>query len=110
MSFLFDDIARTLAAPMPRRKALTLIGGIILGAFTAQMAVAACSGCTASQCCNGSTCASTCGALNYCNAGNCANCTGSKVICGSVPNQSCCSANCCNTTTGQCCSTCPCVA
>jgi len=31
MSYLIDDIARTLAGPMPRRKAFRLILGTVLG-------------------------------------------------------------------------------
>ena len=33
MSYLIDDVAKTLAGPMPRRKAFRLIGGVIAGAF-----------------------------------------------------------------------------
>jgi hypothetical protein len=45
MSYLIDDVARTLASPMPRRKAFAaitrLLGGATLGAVFVQMATAA---------------------------------------------------------------------
>jgi hypothetical protein len=35
MSYVIDEVARSLANPTPRRKALRLIGGLLAGAFFA---------------------------------------------------------------------------
>ena len=35
MSYVIDEVARSLANPTPRRKAFRLIGGILVGAFFA---------------------------------------------------------------------------
>jgi hypothetical protein len=68
MSYLIDDVAKTLASPMPRRKAFRFIGGVVAGAFMTTIgakraSAAACSGTTCKcngQCCNpGQCCLST---------------------------------------------------
>jgi hypothetical protein len=63
MSYLIDDVARTLAGPMPRRKAVKLVGrflaGGLFGTFalrhaSAQNCSPACNS-SSQQCCPGTT-------------------------------------------------------
>jgi|SRR5579862_1335715 len=116
MSYLIDDVARILATPMPRRRALALAfralaGGAVLANLGTQPALAACSSstCVASGgCCNGGvnagTCKTTpCAAGTCCIGGGCVTCT---VCCGTFPTQKCCTGStpcCCNS--GNCAAT-----
>lgn len=86
MSYLIDDVARTLASPMPRRKAFAalgrLLGGAALGAVFSSVGLAAvAAGCGAAcqlnggsptTCPTGMTCSKSTG-LGVCNcdAGTC---------------------------------------
>lgn len=42
MDRLFDDIARSLAKPLPRRTAFKIIAGMLFGALVPRIAEAAC--------------------------------------------------------------------
>jgi hypothetical protein len=56
MSYLIDDVAKTLASPMPRRKAFRYLAGVLMGGIFAPLAMAC--GASGCQCSNGSTCTS----------------------------------------------------
>src|SRR5690242_626502 len=90
MSSLFDEIARVLAKPVPRRKTLKTIGGSLLGAFMATVGAQRAMALT--QDCN---VAKPCSANSECQSGNCKSglcCPNSTdVRC----NNSCCSAGAC---------------
>src|SRR5262249_62102711 len=66
MSFLIDEVARIVASPMPRRKALKLLGSALSGAILATLSV----GRAKAQC---STCSGKCNANSPCEA-QCAQC------------------------------------
>ena len=72
MSFLIDEVARIVASPMPRRKALKLLGGALSGAVLASL--------SGRQAKAQASCSSNCGPLagTRCNANSpcepCANC------------------------------------
>jgi hypothetical protein len=96
MSYLIDDVARTLASPMPRRKAFAaigrLLGGATLGAVFSSVGLAAvAAGCGAAcklnggdTCPTGMTCSQPTGnGVCNCNAGTCC-CTTSKACLTSV--------------------------
>jgi len=101
MDRFFDEAARILARPIPRRKAMRLIfgamGGAIITAFTekALIAAARCT-CGSSQCqttaCPGSPSTSCCPSNGP-----------EQVCCGT--NACCKSTACCNTASGTCFST-----
>jgi hypothetical protein len=106
MNYLIDDVARTLAAPQPRRKALRLLGNALGGAFLAALGV---------RRANAALMVSQCTNPNGCPCGNSGKrCTNGQVMCGSSANCVCCStvATCCGTNgqpvccnpTKQCCS------
>jgi hypothetical protein len=101
MSYLIDDVARTLASPMPRRKAFGKMAALLGGVFLATVIpVRADSNnctpvteCTSSgnKCHSSHTCMS-CGGVNLC-------CNTGFVCCG----MTCCSrAACCDTAAGVC--------
>src|SRR5438067_127086 len=96
MSFLFDDLTRTLASPMPRRRMLKSIGGILSGAFLTSVAViparaqTTCQNCDKNGKCPGNQTCTSIG--NKC-------CPKGNFACG---NQCCSSASCCNTGAGKC--------
>jgi hypothetical protein len=97
MSSLFDDVARILATPMPRRKALARIAGILGGALLASVPVKAvgnCGACTVNNDCTGgdSTCKACPGGGRIC-------CKPELTCCGTMH---CCAAGCCNPQTGNC--------
>jgi hypothetical protein len=91
MSFLIDDVARTLATPMPRRKALRFLSGAlatgILGTLGIKEAGA-----------QNKTCSPSCPQGTVCCNGVC--CNQNAVCCSNVcckPNQVCCGKTvCCN--------------
>ena len=93
MSDLFDNVARILATPMPRRKALKLFGGalaaaVVAAAGTQPVKAAACKkGETGSTCGNGSN-------AKCCAPGTCC------AVKGSVVN--CCAKNTCTCSNGTC--------
>src|SRR3954451_4391036 len=99
MSSFFDEFARTLASPMPRRKLLGLIrvflSGTALAALTTQQVAAA-------TCANGGTACSA--GQTCCGSGNFAVCCNAGTLCCAKGNiVSCCgSGTCCATTTGLC--------
>src|SRR4051812_37969194 len=103
MDRFFDEVARVLATPMPRRKAFMIIGGVVLGALVPRVALAACvAGCTPgggpctvnTQCCTG-----ICGNINNQGNGTCPT-NGNKGVCCSdsdcANGLSCCSGKCFN--------------
>lgn len=49
MNYLIDDVARILAGPTPRRKALKLIGGVLAGSVFGSMFGQAAGNCTGSR-------------------------------------------------------------
>ena len=55
MSYLIDDVARTLASPMPRRKAFRLIGKVVLGGALMAIGRKEAWAKTCAQCCASST-------------------------------------------------------
>jgi|SRR5579863_6041188 len=61
MSYLIDDVARTLASPVPRRKALRVIAGMIAGVFMATIGAQRASADT----CNTGTCKTGCVVVPY---------------------------------------------
>ena len=73
MSYLIDEVARIVASPMPRRKCLKLLGGVLSGAFLAAVS----GGRAKAQACS-ATCQTTPGTNIKCNANTpceaCANC------------------------------------
>lgn len=98
MSSWFDDLSRTLASPMPRRKALRSVGALMGGAFLAGVlakpAKAAQGGC-----------GSPCNVQSDCTSGTCTG-TGGTCVCGS--GLCCCSSGACSSTAtgGNCPSSC----
>jgi hypothetical protein len=115
MSSLFDDLARTLASPMPRRKTLKLLGQSLLGGFFAPLALAACgtSGCpctgTGQGTCNTNLTCVTCGSGGSacvatgqicCKQGNSNNGGGAAVCSASHGASPCCVGNGCGATCG----------
>jgi hypothetical protein len=128
MSYLIDDVAKTLASPMPRRQALSFLfktlGGAALAAVFAGKVFGACDGSLHCPCSTGNVCGSglTCKTCTHggnscvttatnetcCTGGN--NGNGGGFIsggCGSVcctPGQCCCaSVNTCSNSTGTVC-------
>jgi hypothetical protein len=129
MRYLVDDLARTLATPMPRRRALRLAAQMLAGGVLATLGIrrasaANCTGtgqsnctcvgggqsatCNSSQtCCMGSNGASCCNSTQHCcvSGGGNVHCCDSGTTCCSVPsiNPVCCNSNqCCSTTQGNC--------
>jgi hypothetical protein len=116
MSALFDEMARTLASPMPRRKAFKLLLGGVLGGVFAPYALAACNtaGCrctiSPNSCDTGLTCVSCKSGNTACvpagksccvDAGNSGN-AGSSLLCNT--GQCCCpSQGTCSSSTGTAC-------
>jgi hypothetical protein len=95
MSYLIDDVARTLAGPMPRRKAFRYILGTLLGSMAAPFAFA--TSCTSGNgngdCCVNGTVAA-CGGSNFC----CNPSNGSNGFCCSKSTQCCCASGTCSAT------------
>jgi hypothetical protein len=88
MSYLIDEVARTLAKPHSRRKVLRVIGGAIAAAFMATVGAkraSAVGGCNSGDtCANGTACCNGSGSGNKgacCNHGQC--------CCGTAGNGSC---------------------
>ena len=115
MSYLLDDVARSLASPSPRRRVLRLIGGalagVLFGTLGLEKAAAAgtCNndnavGCNGNQtCCDGyGNQSDFCiGQKQHC----CANtyCVPPRFCCGTGATAVCCNdPNDCNTNTGRC--------
>jgi hypothetical protein len=100
MSYLIDDIARTLAGPMPRRNALRLMSGLLLGALgvkraaaddDAEMATCTNPRCTSTQhCCRGFNRSNFCLSTSLRCCGNLMNCPTTQVCCGSGTRAVCC--------------------
>jgi hypothetical protein len=107
MSFLIDDVARVVANPMPRRKALRLFGRTLGGAFLASLGMRRADAVLMQTTCSPTPPASTC----KCGTSG-RTCTNGQVLCGSSANCMCCPAGkCCGTngqpvccTSNQCCS------
>lgn len=101
MGSFFDNVARTLATPMPRRKAFRLLGGALLGGLFAPYALAAActtnGNCNTNQCCLAGQCAGKSSNVQ-CTSICCApgTCCFSGTACGVICGSSCCGA-------GQCC-------
>jgi hypothetical protein len=73
MSFLIDEVARIVASPMPRRKALKLLGGTLSGALVATLS----GGRAKAQATCSTNCKTAEGADIRCNANTpCEPCTG----------------------------------
>jgi hypothetical protein len=120
MSYLIDDLARFMASPMPRRKALGVLGGALgatlLGVFGPRRGSAATScprGTTAcgTICCKtGTTCCNQVGFHPFCATGA-VTCGGTQTCCKTGPSpfcvprgQTCCGSTSCRS--GQtCCNT-----
>ncbi len=111
MSYLLDDVARSLANPLPRRKALKQLGGLFLGGLAARLATARANaqeedrdGChgrcreKGGKCCEASSGPNFCVPLNRVCCGNrsSASCEAGDRCCGG---QSCCpeGRHCCGT-------------
>jgi hypothetical protein len=101
MNLLIDDVARILATPMSRRKALMRIAGVVGGVLLAGVplkAVGNCGACTTpnvqSNCNENFTCRSCLGGGNIC-----CRTQGNLTCCGT---SHCCPPGCCNTQTGTC--------
>ena len=96
MSYLIDDVARSLASPVPRRRALSLFGRMLLGglfgAAGLQKASAQNAGtCGTKTCSNAQQCCHT-AATPFCAQQN-------QVCCGStscLAGRACCNGVCCN--------------
>lgn len=105
MTYLFDDVSRILASPIPRRAALRLVlrtvGSGILGAVGANQLLGA--PCPANQCFDVliGGCVTSCRSIGataaFCNSGTCDFCTSGQIVCGTVPVQRCCGGS------GACC-------
>jgi hypothetical protein len=91
MNYLIDDVARTLATPLPRRKALRLLGNALGGAFLTAVGVRRADAALMQSVCN------TRGGCACGNSGR--HCTQGQTMCGSSANCVCCSIGmpCCGT-------------
>src|SRR5690349_20212811 len=99
MNSLFDNVARTLANPMPRRRALRAIFASLLGVGTPGILFGACTDtcCTAGNCPSGAPCQNN----NDCASRLCATChNGGGKACISTTT-SCCTVGASNTGTGS---------
>ena len=99
MNYLIDEVARTLAEAMPRRKVFRYIGGVLGSAFMATIGVRHASGFA----CNGGSAAPACGGIQslHCTTTTC--CKSSEFCCGSGSTFVCCqSSACCNANAGTC--------
>lgn len=104
MSYRIDDIARTLATPMPRRSAIAYLGGMLGGMFLAALPMRAqviksCkinNDCPKGKCCNAGTCIDATGTIK-CGSGNTEMCCLSGTTCCAGGNVSMCltSTECC---------------
>src|SRR4051812_15606820 len=95
MSYLIDDVARSLASPKPRREALQLVGRMLAGGLFGAIALRAQAPNCGSQRCSGSQKCCTTGTSPFCAQQN-------QVCCGNTScqmNRTCCSGVCC--TAGQ---------
>jgi len=106
MSYLIDDVARTLASPIPRRQAFRyILGALISGTVFAPLAMAACDNskvgcpCTGGVCTGGLTC-TTCGdGSTACSAAGTACCkpgntgSGNNYVPATLVTQCCCNGN-----------------
>ncbi len=119
MRYLLDDVARTLAGPMPRRQALRLLGGALAGGILGVLGVKQagaqqnerdrgdrCGGttCTRSQkCCNNSFCIPSTGVC--CGTSATSSCTGTQKCCTTGPTPFCIpgSGVCCGASAGTSC-------
>jgi len=108
MNYLIDDVARILANPMPRRKALKMFGRTLGGALLASLGVPRADAALTQSTCTPPTPSGRC----KCGTSS-GTCTNGQVICGSSANCTCCPAGraCCGTNgqpvccpPGQCCS------
>jgi hypothetical protein len=117
---LFDEAARILASPVPRRRALRLLGGALVAAIVGTIGSTRAGAQTCSPACLGNQkcCPGFGGGPNFCVAQNrtcCGNtsCAANQTCCGTGPgafcrnqNQTCCGSTACNTVQGQvCCGT-----
>jgi hypothetical protein len=100
MSYFIDDIARTLVGPMPRRNALRLVGGLLLGVLGVKRAAADDDAeekdcdprCSSTQhCCRGFNRKDFCLSTSLRCCGNIMNCPKTQVCCGSGTRAVCCS-------------------
>jgi len=96
MSYLIDEVARSLATSLPRRRALNLIGRLLVGGLfgTAglQRALAQPKGTCGGQNCSGGQKCCTTASPNFCAQQN-------QVCCGTTScqqNRVCCNGVCCN--------------
>lgn len=91
MNYLIDEVARTLATPLPRRKALRLFVGTLGGAFLVAVGV---------RSANAALMVSVCNTTGGCPCGNSGKrCAKGQVMCGSSANCVCCASvtTCCGT-------------
>lgn len=103
MAHIIDDVARILARPTPRRNALRLVGGLLLGALGVKRAAAdddmpapQCSNpsCKSTEhCCNGFGQKNFCLSRSFrCCGPTIKNCPTTRVCCGSGTRAVCCGA------------------
>jgi len=111
MSYLIDDVARTLADPMPRRKAFRYLAGVLAGVFMATIGAQRASAATcakngdcmgANMCCLNGTCVSTTGNAICGGSQNGICCSGGFVCCSKGNVRSCCGSGTCCCTSGVC--------
>src|SRR6266480_604950 len=99
--FLIDDVARTLAKPMPRRKALWRIGGLLAAAFLANTTLSAAIACGSGGCTADNQCTGNDKCVAPCTGGSGFRCCPKNTDCSCGQGQ-CCSADkagqnpCCN--------------
>lgn len=73
MTKFLDDTARILAGPMPRRRALKFIGGVLFGGLLAMLP----------GCCTASHCTKS-GQTSYCVTNNVCCSDGTTLLCGGL--------------------------
>src|SRR5579859_3510983 len=96
MSYLIDDVARTLASPMPRRKAFRYLAGVVGGALMATIGAQRASAASCSPACTGGAHCCTSGGTAIC-------CASTEMCCLHGGTVSCCgSGTCCVAGTGAC--------
>ena len=87
MTYFTDEVARILAGPMPRRRALKLLSGVLAGAFLSSIGVqrakagSGCASCTVRQLCCNNACINS-EYYQCCNGEACS----TKAVCCSVQN------------------------
>src|SRR5438128_1094188 len=99
MDHMFDEVARILASPMPRRQAFRLLGGALVGGIVAALGVERASG-------RPPACSPPCGAGKQCCGNTCRPST--ETCCGNTScrsDQQCCGGSTCRPSTETCCGT-----